>query len=194
MSNRSNVYIALFYVYNPNYIKFVPIKNRSKEELLQAYMEVYAWLTTRGYHPLLHKLGNKTSHDVKAFIVVEQVKIQYTPPDMHCTNPAKRAVRTWKNHFTAGIPGIPSLFPITNWCQLTPQSNMTLNMMHPCHLNPLLSAHKAMEGSFLFNAMPLASLGTKVLVHLKPTQGKSWGYHAVKAWYLSHAANHYRCI
>jgi hypothetical protein len=32
--NRSKVYVALFYVYNPNYIKSVPIKNQPKEELL----------------------------------------------------------------------------------------------------------------------------------------------------------------
>jgi hypothetical protein len=115
-SNRGNGYVALFYVYNPNYIKSVPIKNQSKEELLQAYTEVYAWLSARGYRPLLHKLDNETSHDVKTFIVVEQVKIQYMPPDMHCTNPAKCAVRTWKNHFTAGIAGIPSSFLIANWC------------------------------------------------------------------------------
>jgi hypothetical protein len=192
--HHGNAYAALFYVYNPNYIKSVPIKNRSKEELLRVYTEVYVWLTARGYRPLLHKLDNKTSHNVEAFIAVEQVKIQYTPPDMHCTNPAECAVRTWKNHFTAGIVGIPSSFPIANWCRLTPQSNMTLNMMCPCCLNSLLSAHKAMEGSFLFNAMPLAPLGTEVLVHLKPTQCKSSGYHAAKVWYLSHAANHYRCI
>jgi hypothetical protein len=194
MSNHSNAYVALFYVYDPNYIKSIPIKNQSKEEFLQAYMEVYAWLTARGYRPLLHKLDNKTSHDVEAFIAAEQVKIQYTPLDMHCTNPARHAVLMWKNHFTAGIAGISSLFPIANWCQLTPQSNMTLNMICPCCLNPLLSAHKAMEGSFSFDAMPLAPLSTKVLVHLKPTRCKSWGYHAAKAWYLSHAANHYLCI
>ncbi len=111
-------------------------------------MEVYVWLTARGYRPLLHKLDNKTSHHVEAFIAAEQVKIQYMPPDMHRTNPAKRAVRRWKNHFTAGIAGIPPLFPITNWCRLTPQRNMTLNMMCPCGLNSLLSAHKAIEGSF----------------------------------------------
>jgi hypothetical protein len=99
-----------------------------------------------------------------------------------------------KNHFTVGIASISSLFPNANWCQISPQSNMTLNIMRPCRLNPLLSAHEAMEGSFLFDAMPLTLLGTKVLVHLKPTQRKSWGYHAAKAWYLSHAANHYRCI
>jgi hypothetical protein len=35
-SNRGNTYVALFYVYAPNYIKSVPIKTQSKEEPLQA--------------------------------------------------------------------------------------------------------------------------------------------------------------
>jgi hypothetical protein len=48
-SNHGNAYAALFYVYNPNYIKSIPVKNRSKEELLQAYTEVDAWLTACGY-------------------------------------------------------------------------------------------------------------------------------------------------
>jgi hypothetical protein len=186
--------LALFYIFDPNTIKSVPIRNRSKEELLRAYTEVYAWLTARGYRPLLHKLDNKTSRDVEAFVTAEQVKIQYTPPDMHRTNPAERAVCTWKNHFTAGIAGIPPSFPIANWCRLTAQTDMTLNMMRPCRLNPLLSAHEAMNGSFSFDATPLAPLGTVVLIHLKPSRRLTWGYHAAKAWYLSHATNHYRCI
>jgi hypothetical protein len=74
-SNCGNAYISLFYVYDPNYIKSVPIKNRSKEDLLQAYTEVYVWNTARGYRPLLHKLDNKTSHNAEAFIAAEQVKI-----------------------------------------------------------------------------------------------------------------------
>jgi hypothetical protein len=74
------------------------------------------------------------------------------------------------------------------------QSNAMLNMMCPCCLNPLLLAHKALEGTFLFDATPMALLGTEVLVHQKPSQCKTWGYHAAKAWYLSHAAAHYHCI
>jgi hypothetical protein len=70
-----------------------PSKTNPKKNSLQAYMEVNVWLPTRGYCPLLHKLDNKTSHNVEAFIAVEQIKIQNTPPDMHCTNPAKRVVR-----------------------------------------------------------------------------------------------------
>jgi hypothetical protein len=100
---------------------------------------------------------------------------------MHCTNPTKHAVCTWKNHFTAGLAGLPPLSPLAHWCRLTTQSNATLNMMHPCHLNPFLSAHEALEGTFLFDAMPMALLGTEVLVHQKPIQRKTWGYHSAKA-------------
>jgi hypothetical protein len=113
---------------------------------------------------------------------------------MHRTNPVERAVRKWKNHFTAGIAGIPPSLPIANWCRLTAQTDMTLNMMRPSCLNPLLSAHEAMDGSFSFDATPLAPLGTEVLIHLKPSLRLTWGYHAAKAWYLLHATNHYRCI
>jgi hypothetical protein len=75
-SNRGNAYVDLFYIYNANAIWSVPIKNRSKEELLWAITEVYAWLTAWGYRPILHKMDNETSHDVEAFIVLEQVKLQ----------------------------------------------------------------------------------------------------------------------
>jgi hypothetical protein len=46
----------------------------------------------------------------------------------------------------------------------------------------------------LFDAMPMAPLGAEVLVHQKSSQRKTWGYHAAKVWYLSHAAAHYHCI
>ena len=29
---------------------------------------------------------------------------------------------------------------------------------------------------------------------MKPNRRSTWGYHASKAWYLSHSTNHYRCI
>ncbi len=77
VTNRGKAYIALFYIYNANAIWLVPIKNRSKEELLRAVTEVYAWLTAQGYWPILHKMENETSHSVEAFIAFEQVKLQY---------------------------------------------------------------------------------------------------------------------
>ncbi len=168
--NRGNAYVVVFYVYDANYIRSIPIKNRSKEELLRAYNEVYEWLSMRGFKPLLHKMDNKTSHDIEKIIQGQQTRLQYTPPDMHRTNPAERAIRTWKKHFIAGIAGLPKTFPNANWCRLTKQCDATLNMLRPCRQNPLLSAHEALEGSFSFDATPMAPLGTEVLVHMKPNR------------------------
>ena len=50
-SNRGNKYICVFYVYDPNFIKGVPIKSRHKEELLKAYQVIYKWCKTRGVKP-----------------------------------------------------------------------------------------------------------------------------------------------
>jgi len=193
-SNRGNAYVVVFYVYNANYIRSVPIKSQSKEELLRAHQETHKWLSMWGFKPLLHKMNNETLHEVEKFIQAQQMRIQYTPPDMHHTNPAERAIRTWKNHFLAGIAGLPKSFPIANWCRLTKQCDATLNMLRPCCQNPLLLAHEALEGNFSFDATPMAPLGTEVLVHMKPNQRSTWGYHASKAWYLSHSPNHYHCI
>ncbi len=111
-----------------------------------------------------------------------------------CITLIRRNTCTWKNHFLAGIAGLPKSFPIANWCRLTKQCDATLNMLRPCRQNPLLSAHKALEGTFSFDATPMAPLGTEVLVHMKPNRRSTWGYHTSKAWYLSHSPNRYRCI
>jgi hypothetical protein len=190
-SNRGHTYVFVFYIYNTNAICSVPIKNCSKEELLHAYCKIYAWLTLRGFKPLLQKLDNKTSKDVKTFVATKQTHIKYTPLDIHHTNLAKWAICTWKNHFLAGMANLPKSFPIANWCQLTPQCNATFNMLCLFCQNPLLLAHKALKGLFSFDATPMVPFGSEVLVHIKLNCWCMWGYHAPKVWYLPHAANHY---
>jgi hypothetical protein len=142
----------------------------------------------------LHKLDSKTSKDAKTFVAIEQTHIQYTPPDIHHTNPAKLAIHTWKNHFIVNMAGLPKSFPIANWCHLTTQCNATLNTLCPCCQNPLLLAHEALEGLFSSDATPMAPLGTEVLVHMKPNHRHKCGYHASKACYLLYAAYHHYCI
>ena len=88
-SNRGNAYATLFFTVDGNYIKSYPIKSRHGSELLKAYNDVYSFLRVRGYRPQLHKLDNETSRDVEDFIAEQQVKVQYTPADMHCTNIAE---------------------------------------------------------------------------------------------------------
>jgi hypothetical protein len=49
-SNRGNKYVVIFYIYD-DFVKSVPIKSRSKEELLQAYRLVYVYLIAQGFKP-----------------------------------------------------------------------------------------------------------------------------------------------
>ncbi|KAL7524050.1 hypothetical protein ACHAXR_001126, partial [Thalassiosira sp. AJA248-18] len=193
-SNRGNCYVIIFYAADGNYIKSYPIKSRHRSQLLKAYDEVYAYLRVRGYRPQLHKLDNETSHDVEVFIAEQQAKVQYTPADMHRTNLAERAIRTWKNHFAATRAGTPTSFKMSNWCKMTEQCDITLNMLRPCTTNPLLSAFEAMEGMYSFDATPMAPVGTEMLMHLKPIRRGTWDYHAIKAWYFAPALKHYRVV
>eukprot|EP00804_Cyclotella_cryptica_P000189 CCRYP_016178-RA/>CCRYP_016178-RA protein AED:0.45 eAED:0.45 QI:0/-1/0/1/-1/1/1/0/133 len=109
-SNRGNNYIVIFYAVDPNFIKSYPIKSRHCSELLKAYTDIYQLLRARGHRPQLHRLDNKTSEDVENFITENNTTFQYTPPDMHRTNIAKRAIGTWKNHFVAIRAGTPSTY------------------------------------------------------------------------------------
>ena len=113
--------MVVFYVFDANYICSVPIKNWSKEELLHAYRKTYEWLTLCGFKPLLHKMENETSHEIENFIHLQQTHLQYTPSAIHLTNPAERAIRTRKNHFIAGMAGLPKSFSIAN-CDTSPHS------------------------------------------------------------------------
>ena len=37
-------------------------------------------------------------------------------------------------------------------------------------------------------------MGTEMLMHLKPVRRHSWGYHALKAYYIGPARKHYRVL
>ena len=66
-------------------------------------------------------------------------------------------------------------------------------MMRASRLNPRLSAYTQLEGTFNFDATPLAPPGCKVIIHEKPKQRNSWDQHGKLGWYLGPALEHYRC-
>jgi hypothetical protein len=56
-------------------------------------------------------MDNETSNDVEEFFASQNTSLQYTPPDIHRTNSAESAIRTWKNHFAAGLASLPKFSP-----------------------------------------------------------------------------------
>ena len=64
VSNTGNNHICIFYIYDTNFTKEVPIKLRHRSELLRAYTHMYKWCESREFKPKLHRMDNKTSSNV----------------------------------------------------------------------------------------------------------------------------------
>ena len=186
MSNRGNKYIAVFYVYDSNFIKGIPVKSRHKTDLMTTYKKVYSWCEARGYKPILHRMDNETSAEVEDFIASQRTNLQYSAPGRHC-RPAERAVQTYKACFKSMLASLPPSFPIGLWCRLLEQCDLSTNIVRPCRQNPLLLAWAAYEGEFFFDATPIASPGSEMLMRVKPGDRTSWGFNAKKAWYVGPA-------
>lgn len=184
--------LFVLYDYDSNSIHAEPMRNKTSAEIVLSYGKVYNRLLNVGLKPQLHRLDNECSTELKEFMAEKDVQIQLVPPGVHRANAAERAIRTLKNHFLAGLATTDPEFQFHLWDRLLPQCIITLNLLRASRINPNLSAYAQVWGQFLYNNTPLAPPGCHVMVHEKPHQRASWAPHAVDAWYLGPALNHYR--
>ena len=77
-------------------------------------------------------------------------------------------MRTFKNHFIAGLCSVNPDFPLQIWDILLYQATITLDIMRKSRINPNICAHEQFFGIFNFNCTPFAPLGTIIVVHYKP--------------------------
>jgi hypothetical protein len=192
-SSRGTKYVMVLYDYDSNAVLTEPLKNRTGQELFRAYTTLHQYLCQRGFTPQVHWLDNEAAQNIKDYDKANHVDFQLVPPHSHRRNAAERAIRTWKNHFIAGLCSTAQTFPNHLWDRLIPQATITLNLLRTSRRYPKLSAYQVLEGNFDFNKTPMAPPGTKVQVHEKPNQRKSWDPHSVGGWYLGPALDHYRC-
>jgi hypothetical protein len=192
-SELGNLYVLVLYAYDANAILVEPLKNRSDAEQLRAY-KVIIKRANRGSKLQTHWMDNEASKAIKELLVDEfGLDYQLVPPHIHRRNAAERAIRTFKNHFIAGLCSADPLFPLRLWDRLLPQAEITLNLLRASRSNPTVSAYEAINGPFDYNKTPLAPPGIKVVIHEKPSQRKTWDPHGVLGWYLGPAEEHYRC-
>ena len=124
----------------------------------------------------------------------DDIDFQLVPPGIHRRNAAERAIRTFKNHFIAGLCSVDKHSPLHLWDRLLPQAVLTLNLLRGSRLNPRLSAWAQLHGTFDFNRTPIAPPGIRVLVHEKPPTRTTWSPHAADGWYTGPALDSYRCF
>ncbi len=185
--------MLILYDYDSNYIHVEPMKSKTGPAILAAYKKAHVLLSSRGLRPQLQKLDNEASQALKEYMTDQDVDFQLAPPYLHRRNAAERAIRTFKNHFIAGLCSTDKDFPLHLWDKLLPQALLTLNLLRGSRINPNLSAYAQVHGAFDYNRTPLAPPGTKVMVHEKSSVRGTWAPHAVDGFYVGPAMHHYRC-
>ena len=150
-SSSGNNYILVLYDYDSNFIMPIPMKSRSAEHILAAYETGHQRLCAAGLRPQLQRLDNEASTILKQFMRSQEIDYQLVPPHVHRRNAAERAIRTFKNHFTAGLCSVDKDFPLHLWDKLLPQAELSLNLLRGSRLNPKLSAWAYLHGTFDFN-------------------------------------------
>jgi hypothetical protein len=102
-SSQGNKYVLVLYEYNTNAILTEALKSRTATEMLHAHTKLCNYLKTRGFQPKIHWLDNEASAMLKQYNTENHIDYQLVPPHMHRRNAAERAIRTWKDHFVAGL-------------------------------------------------------------------------------------------
>ena len=157
----------------------VPIKSRKSSELVRAFEEACDEVAKCGFKPILHRTDHETSKELIAAMEAKGLKHQITVTGVHRQNPAERAIQTFKSHFISVINGLDPRFPNDDWDCLIPQTDLTLNMLRKCAVNPAHSAHSCIHGIFDHSRHPIVPSGCRAVAHEKSMQngGKrlTWG-------------------
>jgi hypothetical protein len=111
-SSKGNSYVMVCYVYDCNYVKVIPMKSRPASEWVKAYDTIHQELTVKGFKPKLQTLDNEASAALKNIFTANDVDYQLVPPHCHRCNAAGRAIRTFKEHFVAGLFSVDPTFPL----------------------------------------------------------------------------------
>jgi hypothetical protein len=181
------------YVYDCNYVKVIPMKSRSASEWVKSYDHIHQELTAKGFKPKLQTLDNEASAALKHFFTANDVEYQLVPPHCHRCNTAERAIRTFKEHFVAGLSYVDPTFPLHLWDRILPQAEITLNLLRTSRLDPQLSAAAHYHGLVDYNNTSFAPPGCKIIAHEKPVKRRTWAPHGQHGYSLVPAMHHYRC-
>jgi hypothetical protein len=192
-SSKGDSYVMVCYIYDCKNVKVIPMKSRSALEWVKAYDTIHQELTVKGFKPKLQTLDNEASAALKNFFTVNDIAYQLVPPHCHRRNAADRAIRTFKEHFVAGLSSVGPAFPLHLWDRLLPQAEITLNLLQTSRLHPQLSAAAHFHGLLDYNKKDFAPPGCKIIAHEKPGKRHTWAPHGQHGYSLGPTMHHYRC-
>jgi hypothetical protein len=107
--------MLVVYDYDGNCIDPIPMPNRKGSAIDVAYKKTSTFLESREFKPLLKHLDNKALLALQSFMDESNIEFQLAPPDVHQHNAVERTIRTFKNHFIAGLSSTNTNFPLNLW-------------------------------------------------------------------------------
>jgi hypothetical protein len=138
-------------------------------------------------------MNNEASAALNNYFTEQDITYQLVPTHCHRRNAADRAIRTFKEHFIAGLASVDPYFPMHLWDRLLPQAEMSLNLLRTSRLHPQLFAAAHLHGIVDYNKTVFAPPGCNIIAHEKPSQGRTWARHGQPGFSLGSAMHHYRC-
>ena len=176
-----------------NVILACPLKTRKYRHRLEVYAVIMESLRQRGHEVDLQVLDNEASVAHKKEITETWGdKFQLVPPNIHQSNAAERAIRTFKAHFLAVLAGVAPDSPRFLWGLLVPQAIIQINFLRQATLNPPISTWEFFNRPFDYDATSFGPLGQKVITHNKPGTRKFWDFRGNNGWSIGAAMNGYR--
>jgi hypothetical protein len=164
----------VYYIYDCNYVKFIPMKSGSASEWVKYYDSIHQELTVKGFKPKLQTLDNEASTALKNFFNINDIAYQLVPPHFHRRNAVERVIRTFKEHFVTGLSSVDPSFPMHLWDRFLPQAEITLNILRTSRLHPQHSAATHCHGLVNYNKTAFAPPGCKIIAHEKPGKRRDW--------------------
>jgi hypothetical protein len=189
-SSKGNSYVMVCYIYDCNYVKVIPMKSRSASEWIKSYDHIHQELTAKGFKPKLQTLDNEASAALKIFFTANDIEYQLVPRHCHRRSADERSIRSFKEHFVAGLSSVDPTFPLDI---LLPQAEINLNLLRTSRLHLQLSASAHFHGLVDYNKIYFALLGCKLIAHEKPGKRRTWAPHGQHGYHLGPAMHHYRC-
>ena len=98
------------YVYDCNSILTTATKNRSDKEMISSFTTLTEDLKILGIQTGFHFMDNEASAGLKLTTKTMNIKYQLVPPSNHRANNTERVVKTFKNHFIAGLCSVDKDF------------------------------------------------------------------------------------
>ena len=128
----------MLYDSNCNAILVAPLKTRQAHKITQQWKQLHAKLTKHCHVTTNYIMDNEFSADPKATLTKATLQYELASQNIQRHNAAKRAIRTFKNHFLEGIATCSPTFPITKWDQFLTHAQVTLNLLHFPHQSKII--------------------------------------------------------